>query len=290
LVVWRNKTNKKRVIWGGVVFFVFALLPYRLFIYQTPAEKTFALEQEAQRIEYKAKYEAAKPIFDKLCKEQSAPIIKRTVEDVEGVLLLKVRPSVNGQFDRFLADQMWAGAALPMERKADSGYAEYFLFDRRWVEWGSRSPGRQWRVVPEIGKAGQRGFQFVDLLQSDGKTRLRVTARSDAKAQEEPVSGIAYTRTPAVTPPPRYAVSYEDNVDLELRRHWIAGTTVLVIDTNTNEVIGQQSFWNWDQGFGARTGGRSPWGAARAQCPLDGNGDKQTHLFVDKVLKPIKGD
>ena len=49
----------------------------------------------------------AKAIFEKLCAEQSQPIIKRTVEDVEGVLLLKRRPSTKEGYHTKQADPMW---------------------------------------------------------------------------------------------------------------------------------------------------------------------------------------
>lgn len=253
---------------------------------QADAERKATKDAEIKRqAEWKRKYNEAKPIFDKLCVEQSQPIIKRTVEDVEGVLLLKVRPSTGRDFNRLLADQMWSGAALPLERKVDTGYVEAFLLDRNWREWGPPNPGREWRIVAEIGGSGQRGFRFVDLLEQDGTSRVRVTARSDLNAKNTHFTGISVLKTPTTALAPRYAITYEDNVDPELRKHWIAGTTIRVIDTTTNEVIGHQSFWNWDEGFGNTSGGRSPWGAARKQCPLNSSGDKQTHFFVDSVIK-----
>ena len=285
LVMWLNKTNKKRVIWGGVVFFVFALLPYRLFIYQTPVEKTFALEQEAQRIEYKAKYDAAKPIFDKLCKDQSAPIIKRTVEDVEGVLLLKVRPDGNADFHRRLADQLWPDAALARERTGDE-YIKAFLLDRGWVEAGAPRPVQARRIVYDVGGSLQRGFRYVEIVGPDG-TRSRVTAKANTPKWNGS-DGVLLQKQEARGAAPQYAIDFENNVDPELRKHWIAGTTVKIIETKTNAVIGQQSFWSWDNGFG-NTSQRSPWSTSPATCPPSPGGGYQTHLFVDIVLKAKQG-
>jgi len=231
--------------------------------------------------EYLAKYEPAKAIFDKLCKEQSAPIIKRTVEDVEGVLLLKVRPSARANYHTLIADPMWPGAAFEHERADDSGYAEYFLLDRLWrLGDKSEAPGMR----RSIGKDVIHGFRYVDLLQTDGKSRIRMTGKEDKDFRELPMPGIRFFREETKAIPPRYAITFEDNVDPELRKHWIAGTTVLVLDMTTGEVVAQHSFWKWDQGFGNTSGARSPWGTA-TNCPRNAVGRVRTHEFVDLVLK-----
>jgi len=239
----------------------------------------------AQR-EYLAKYEPAKAIFDKLCKEQSAPIIKRTVEDVEGVLLLKVRPSARANYHTLIADPMWPGAAFEHERADDSGYAEYFLLDRLW-RLGDKSDAPGMRR--SIGKDVIHGFRYVDLLQTDGKSRIRMTGKEDKDFRELPMPGIRFFREETKAIPPRYAITFEDNVDPELRKHWIAGTTVLVLDMTTGEVVAQHSFWKWDQGFGNTSGARSPWGTA-TNCPRNAVGRVRTHEFVDLVLKAKQGN
>jgi len=287
LVVWRNKTNKKRVIWGGVVFFVFALLPYRLFIYQTPVEKTFALEQEAQRIEYKAKYEAAKPIFDKLCKDQSAPIIKRTVEDVEGVLLLKVRPKAD---HKDWANQMWAGAGLDAS-PTEHAYIKYFLYDRKWQTNGLGE--KKWEsleIAQDIGGSGRRGLLFVDVTREGTGEVTRVTATVKERRPGFNSQEVTLIESKVVPPFARYAVTFEDNVEPELRKHWIAGSTIKVIDTTTSEVIAEQTYWNWDAGFGNTTGSRSPWNTSNRRCPSTPSKSDVAHKFVDQVLKTKRGN
>jgi hypothetical protein len=250
----------------------------------------FPVMDYQERREYMAKYAPAKAIFDKLCAEQSQPIIKRVVEDVEGVLLLKVRQSSTTDRHRLTADQMWPSAALPIEMSEDDGYIEFFLFDRRWNEWGPPNPGRKWQIFPEIGGAGQRGFRFVDVVSRDGSTRTRVTAKPDTNARQKPIDGFVFSREVTTGSAPRYAVTFEDNLDPDLRKHWIAGTTIKVIDTQTNEVIGQQSFWQFDVGFGNTNGSRSPWLTVQHACPRNKFATTATHLFVDNVLKAKQGN
>jgi hypothetical protein len=247
-------------------------------------------EREANRppSESKKRYLAAKSIFDKLCAEHSQPIIKRTVEDVEGVLLMKVRPSAQGRYHSLWADPSWAGAALPMERNADTGYAEFFLLDSDWTEERAKNAGEPRQRVSTVQMRGIWGFRYVDSPSADGTTRIRTTAVNDPKNRSQPVPGVSFKREMVGSPAPRYAVTYEDNVDPELRKHWIAGTTIQVIDRQTNEVIGQQSFWRWDDGFGNQAGGRQPWTAARHSCPRF-IWIEPTHHFVSTVLKTKQG-
>jgi hypothetical protein len=170
LVLIRAKDNKSRTGWAIAVVLGFAYAYYALFVYRTPEEKAH-LEFEAKlRAELKEKYEVAKPIFDRLCAEQSQPIIKRRVEDVEGILLLRVRPSTLANFHDLRRDPMWPGAAFENERTEDSGYAEYFLLDRLWT-LGEKSEAPGMRL--SVGRAVTHGFRYVDILAEDGKARPR---------------------------------------------------------------------------------------------------------------------
>jgi hypothetical protein len=240
---------------------------------------------------YMAKYEPAKAIFDKLCAEQSQPIIKRVVEDVEGVLLINVPPSVTARFAQCAADPMCPSAAILGNRTASSGYAEFFLLDRGWQKRGAPNSGKQWKIFSEIGTREQRGFRFVDVLQADGKSRTRITAIPDPTVKDSPATGIRFKYAENTTDPaPRFAVSMELNVDPNLRKHWIAGATIKVIDTVTNEVVAEQSHWRWDSGFGSLAGFRQPWTAARHVCPNFPYSTGVDHLIVDTLIKAKQGE
>ena len=102
-------------------------------------------------------------------------------------------------------------------------------------------------------------------------------------------------RIPAKGTTPRYGVTYDDISTREERELWIAGSSLKVIDLQTNEVIAERIGYMVDWGQGSQVGGRSPWLlAANNVCPEYpfGRGSSsqafQTTGFVEKVLKPSK--
>lgn len=62
-------------------------------------------------------------LYEEKCKTVAGEKIYRTVPDVEGIVLLKVRPQAG---DREWADPMWPGAAFALESRADE-YITTFL-------------------------------------------------------------------------------------------------------------------------------------------------------------------
>lgn len=280
LILIRSRDLKSGLRRGIGATLGFAFFYYMVFVYRTPAEREQIEREKKLQQELSAKFQAAKPIFERLCAEQTQPIINRRIEDVEGILLLKVRPSTRSNYSALIRDQWWPSAAFDHERTEDSGYAEYFLLDRRWtLGEKNQAPGMR----PTIGKSEAHGFKYVDVLSDEGRKRTRITAQEDPLYQELPTPGVRFHRRETNEPAPRYAVTYEDNLDPELRKHWIAGTTIKVLDMKSGEVIGQRSYWKWDAGFGVSLDGRSPWGTARS-CPSGLPGSVKTHEFVDQVL------
>jgi hypothetical protein len=100
-------------------------------------------------------------------------------------------------------------------------------------------------------------------------------------------------KTPTEGPPPRYGVTYDDISTHEEREYWIAGSSLKVIDLQSNEVIAERVGYMMDRAQGSEAGGRSPWLlAANTACPkfADRHGASaqpyQTLDFVEAVLKP----
>ena len=104
---------------------------------------------------------------------------------------------------------------------------------------------------------------------------------------------------------PRYGVVYDDISTREEREYWIAGSSLKVVDLQTNEVIAERIGYMVDWAQGSRAGQRSPWlFAADNACPdfhiryknlAAGQRSHaasvqpyQTLDFVEKVLKPSK--
>ena len=275
LVLLKSKTLKARIVGGVALTFLFAIVPYWLLIHKSPAQK----QQEIEQAEYVAKYEVAKPIFDKLCAEQSKPIIKRTVEDVEGVLLLKVRPESN---HTDWQDQMWAGAGLDA-LPAGNLYIKYFLYDRKLDDQYTN------KIRSSIGVTSRRGFKFVDVRKLETGEITRVTAKM-LLIGNGPATEVELIEEALKRPSVQYAVDIVDNVDPELRKHWIAGTTIKIIDTSNNDLIAQRTWWNWDTGFGSTAGFRSPWLTSNQRCPAEGYPVESAHKFIDTVLIAKQGN
>ena len=83
LALWLPKRWWGKLVAVAVVIGIFSILPRQ-------AQKEIARDQ-VKADEFKVRYDKAKALFDERCKTAGEKIY-RTVENVEGVLLMKVRP------------------------------------------------------------------------------------------------------------------------------------------------------------------------------------------------------
>jgi hypothetical protein len=238
--------------------------------------------ENRQNEEFLARYAPAKARFDELCKSAGARILD-SAENVDGILLMKIRaPSAPSDWK----DPTWAGAALSPVESGDA-YVLSFLLDEDMPNHPGDVRGR---LTHRIG-TGLRGYRYVDYFSPVDGTRYRYTAVPEqSSGVNRLIPKMILRRTATDAPSPRYAVTYEDNVDPVLRRMWIAGTTLRVIDTYKNRVMAEKLYWRFDTGLG-NADKRSPWGLANA-CDSTFTPDTaaQTRQFVDQVVKPKQGD
>ena len=236
----------------------------------------------------KARLARAEAIFQERCKTAGEKIY-RTAEDVEGVFLMKVRPSEINYSDQFKMDDPYGRDV------GGEGYISNFLM------------GRDAKKSLVNSNALTKGYSYVEILDlADGK-RYRYTG--SVREAEERLSGLsgggtvritkfALDKTPAQGSQPRYGVTYDDISTREEREYWIAGSSLKVIDLKTNEVIAERIGYMMDRGQGNTSGGRSPWfWAAYYACPafsLAPGGQPfkldQTRDFVEKVLRIKQGN
>ncbi|HEX5391975.1 MAG TPA: hypothetical protein VFW68_01750 [Rhodocyclaceae bacterium] len=232
-------------------------------------------------------------LFEEKCQTVAGEKIYRKVEDVEGVLLLKVRPN---RGDRELADPMWPGAAFAREAREDEFITTFLGYEH------SSSPQEE-PVTPNhrgyIGPTYQPrnpsnlpGYRYVDVMdEKDGK-RYRYTGRWEEPWQYDKSYLKGYIKffldkTPATSPAPRYGVTYEDHVVPEERELGVASSTVKVIDLQTQEVLGEMTRYAWGATKPSRTN-PSPWLTAW-RCPDHAVGTSAaTRKFVDQILIPRK--
>jgi hypothetical protein len=242
---------------------------------------------------YAEKLAKARAIFAERCKTAGV-VIHRTVKDVEGIELKRVRPEL-AYADKRYFDPMFDGAAMAGEVQGDD-YIQQFLMNEfrnkflpevRGGLGPNFEPGHQ--SLPAI-----RGYRFVEHIDPGNGVRHRFTP-AWKPGEKNWVEG-QLKREPVQSSSTRYALDYEDLVDPADRAYWVAGTKLRVIDKQTGEVMAELTRFVIDPGFGGSSTGRWPWQHAgmrvEQQCPIDPlqPTGKASRYFVDTVLIPKQGD
>jgi hypothetical protein len=160
------------------------------------------------------------------------------------------------------------------------------------VEVQDSKDGRRYRYTGAV-----KAVRKKDANAPNVQLKLRRNPNYDLNIYE-----FVLDRIPAPGAAPRYGVTYDDISTREEREYWIAGSSLKVVDLQTNEVIAERIGYMMDWAQGSRAGGRSPWlFAADNACPDfhrfknpvvqtrgASNQSWQTLDFVEKVLKPSK--
>ena len=264
-----------------------------------------AERQTAEREATQARMTDGKTLFNEKCATVAGEKIYRKVENVEGLLLMKVRPD---RGDVELANRDWPGAAFARESSGD-GYISTFL---GW-EYASNAAGRNDPITPTNrgyiadpgGLGGLQGYRWVEVIDEKDGRRYRITESQKVVGKKDPTAKgvqMAMEKDPnydlniyrwsldksvSASPSPRYGVTYEDHVIPEERYLGVASSTVKVIDLETKEVLGEMIRYAWSPGAPSRIN-PSPWLTAY-KCPGHAVGaDAATRKFVDQVLIPAK--
>ena len=237
------------------------------------------------------------------CKK-SGEFIKKTIPDVEGVLLMKIRQTTNrdGQYE---LDDPYGHDSTGDE------YIKSFLRGYHHQKGG---------VSPE-GSPPRIGYKYVDVVDETDHKVYRYTGGVEAVGKKNikapgvqfelnlnpnydiNIYEFALHKAPASGEALRYGVTYDDISTPDDRKYWVAGSSLKVIDLKNNEVIAERVGYMVDLGQGNRSGGRAPWlFAADNACPdffanykspvagipkVVGQAS-QTMIFVEKILKPSK--
>ena len=253
-----------------------------------PASVLQQSPKERQRI--------AAEMFRERCKKAGV-FIHRTVEDVEGIFLIKLRPQGVNFDEQYILDDPYGRDA------GGDGYIEVLLesFYESWQKTSSSPQPRDDR----------KGYEYIEAIDPKDGVRYRYTGsvkatrKMDASApnvqlevRRNPnfdlnIYDYILERTPSNAPRPRYGVTYDDISTREERDYWIAGSSLRVIDLQTNGVIAERIGYMVDWAQGSSAGGRSPWLlAANNACPefASRHGASaqtyQTIRFINESLKP----
>lgn len=234
--------------------------------------------------------------FQERCKTAGEKIT-RTVENVDGILLMKLRPETVDYDGQFTPDDVYGH---------DSGGRDYimsFLRLTRGTEYLDRVPkesrpryavGYGW-VEAQDPKDGQI-YRYTLAYKA---VRKRSAADWELAKKNEPGIGedvldFALERQLIERPSARYGLTWDEISTRDDREQWVAGGVLNVIDLQSNEVIAERRGYMWDYGMGSRSGGRAPWGFARDRsCPeFRLTSDRRAYFdpvsaqFTQSVLQP----
>jgi hypothetical protein len=227
-----------------------------------------------------ARLATAEAMFAERCKK-AGEFIHRTAENVEGVFLMKIRPNDINYGDQYKLDDPYG---------RDHGGD---IFIQSLLRGFNTPPSKPTAFTPV-----RLGYRYVEAIDPKDRKRYRYAGRIDEPWRYDTSYSKTYKRfvvdkASAPGAMPRYGVTYDDISTREERDYWIAGSSLKVIDLQTNEVMAERIGYMMDRGQGDRGGGRSPWlFAADNACPAfiatrGASGQPgQTELFTAKVLKP----
>lgn len=258
----------------------------------TGCESQADKDKKAADAAYREKLAKAQAIFAERCKTAGV-VIHRTVKDVEGIELKKIRPKLEFGDKRYF-DPMFEGAAMAGEA-AGEDYIRQMLFS----EFRSQTdPARRGSLNPPGFSAGPNatpvtsGYRFVEHLDLETGKRLRFTLPKQVPPNGG--WGVELAELPIVKPEAQFTLDFEDLVDPADRALWIAGTRIKVLDNRTGEVLAMLTRYVFDAGFGVSSTGRWPWQHADTnsqRCPSESHTKGYvTRFFVDTVLIPKQGD
>ena len=255
-------TARKNRLWVGLLIAV--AVPYSCIsplVHELKRDQQKAAEEDA---EWRKRYDPAKARFDQLC-QNAGEKIYRTADNVDGILLLKVRgDDEKYQSNRYnpRKDQMWEDAAVESDWFRN-GYIDGFLpYTMRNFQSSS-------------------GYTYVDVLQKDNSI-IRYSGDWQITLNHP------FHTEPNPKFPARYAVTYENDISWENRKHWIAGTTIKIIDTKTNELMAEKTMYAFvpELGYSKYEQNPNPWGRGM-RCPAgESEFEQRTVTFAIKVLIP----
>ncbi len=249
-------------------------------------------DAESKEVVFRDKYAKAKALFEERCRTAGV-VIKRTVKDVEGIELTKLRQSIPWGGKEYF-DPMYPEAAMASENRGDDYIKQFLMTEFRYVNLpdrrGGLGPGLQARDSRDLPPI--RGYRFIEYVDGSG-TRFRcVPTWKEGDSNWVPGQHRCDVVKQSSV---RYALDYEDSVERGDRALWIAGTQLKVVDKKTGEEIARLTRFVWEAGFGSSSTGRWPWqyaNSAATTCPSDANRFKHndSRYFVDAVLIPKQGD
>lgn len=224
--------------------------------------------------------------FEELCKT-SGEFINKTAIDVNGLLLIKLRPAVNRINSIDAIDPYGADFDGQGEPYGNGAYISSFL----------RARDGRGKVIEDVSGAIS-GYEYVDIVDPESGVRYRYRGemgvpphlKGNPVYKDRSVFVLSEPKIPELNDYPEYGVTYDDITLAEDRAMWIAGSSLRVVELGSGEVMGERVGYMIDPGQGSTAGARSPWLSAGREgfsCPARSS-ILQTRTFVEKIIK-VKG-
>ena len=218
LAIRRPRTWSGKALWVAVVVAVFGVLPVQSYL------------DEHRKAKFR---EEANNHFGTRCLEYPKEFIKRRIENVDGLLLLRPRAMASSADFR---NQFWMGDPYGYDLDPSStleayrhlyGYLRFYAFVEERVETSAGN------------------FRYV---------RYFVNKLLLPEREEVLVENIA-------TPAALYGLDWEDVSTTEDRKYWVAGGKARIIELASQEVLAEHVGYMGDPKLGAG-GTRRPWSDA----------------------------
>jgi hypothetical protein len=273
LVLWKCKGWVARVIGCSLVLAVLVVpVVWRV------------VDLSQKQAAFKARLDVAMARFEMRCKSAGEKTT-RTVENVDGVVWLKWRTEGRNHDDQF---------------KLDDPYGNDCTGESCVVRLLRATKGLE--LDPKKELHHHTGYRFVESRDPKDGVLYRYTLRLTGPDPTDPrwaphridpeLDKEVISQTTA-----RYAITWDDISTREDRESWIAGSSLKVIDQQTNEIVAERIGFMVDQGQGNKAGFRSPWGFAEyTACPAFDQGASRTpnltsksRDFIRKAIQSTQG-
>jgi hypothetical protein len=260
LALWLPKRWWGKLIAACIVIGLASILPLQ-------ARKELDQDQ-AKADEFKQRYDKAKALFDERCKTAGEKIY-RTVDGVEGIRLINLRPEKISTSGQFALDDQYGHDVGGL------GYIASFLRPTEQMDLARNAPELK---VP--------GYRVIETAEGDEVKHYTKSFKLHPNGHPYPST----QETKASKFKARYALRYEDISTRQDRENWIAGGAIRILDQQTNEIVAERVGFLFDRGLGSTNGERSPWSWARTYVPGCPTANEHNQIFAFKVLKPISGE
>lgn len=276
LAIWLPRSLQVKGLAVVFVLLFFIGVPYVLSL---PSA-----EQEKMRSDFLARASKSKTRFEKLCRERAELKIVRTAMGANGIRLMNSLAERAKDRSDYYWDRDWPDAAMAGEFGGDS-FIESFLVQGKVDAHGTFLGNYAAEYAGQIP-----GYKFVDVRQDDGKYKRY---RLDFSRHQIVVDdGLLSSDDPRLA---RYAVEFNNEIDMDAREDWIAGSEISVRDMSNGEIMAVYRKYVRDPGLGDPKIPSTPWFIANRNkntCPQIESAVMYSRVgfFVSKVVKVAEGE